>query len=148
MVELALLGHRGFEAHPHELTLGRPAYTVETLEFFGDRQPQAELFLLIGQDSFEALPTWRRGVEIPQLAQVGVLLRHRREEQSLEDQAARTPSALESAAAAGRIHFIDNSPCPWSSTALRSQLSSHREDVRLAFDPLVLDYIDKYELYE
>ena len=55
MVELALLGEEGLYASAHELTLDRPAYTIETLEHFRRQMPAAELYLLIGGDSFADL---------------------------------------------------------------------------------------------
>ena len=55
MVELALLDEPGLEVSGFELTLGRPAYTVETLEHFRRELPDAELHLLIGGDSFADL---------------------------------------------------------------------------------------------
>ncbi|MBZ0113629.1 MAG: hypothetical protein K8J08_14285, partial [Thermoanaerobaculia bacterium] len=84
----------------------------------------------------------------PQLARIGVLRRPYRDDESPTASTDPIPVELEVAVQAGRVHFIDNSPCPWSSTVLRSQLSDRGADVRSAFDPLVLDYIDKYELYE
>ena len=64
MVELALLGEEGLDVSPHELTLDRPAYTVETLEHFRREIAGAELHLLIGGDSFADLHHWVRFREI------------------------------------------------------------------------------------
>ena len=75
MVELALLGFPDLHAHPHELRQVGPAYTIETLESFSQTEPDSDLFLLVGEDSFQALPTWRRGLDIPALATVAVMRR-------------------------------------------------------------------------
>ena len=75
MVELALLGEEGLFASPYELTLDRPAYTVETLEHFRQQEPAADLHLLIGSDSFADLNHWVRWREIPGLARLVVLAR-------------------------------------------------------------------------
>ena len=65
MVELALLDEEGLYVSSHELTLDRPAYTIETLEHFRRQMPDAELHLLIGGDSFADLHHWVRFREIP-----------------------------------------------------------------------------------
>src|SRR4030095_712768 len=51
MVELALLAEEGLYASAHELTLDRPAFTIETLEHFRGGLPGSALFLLLGGDS-------------------------------------------------------------------------------------------------
>ena len=144
MVELALLGHPGLEAHPHELTLGRPAYTIETIEAFLELLPAAELYLLIGEDSLASLGSWRRGLEIPSLVRVAVL---RRPDLVTVDRSTLAPE-LREAATEDRLIFVDNQPRSWSSSDIRSRLSATRAIDRQALDPLVLNYINKYELYD
>ncbi len=75
MVELALLDEEGLYASAHELTLERPAFTIETLEHFRREMPDAELFLLIGGDSLADLHHWVRWREIPAAARLVVLAR-------------------------------------------------------------------------
>ncbi|MDH3405204.1 MAG: nicotinate-nicotinamide nucleotide adenylyltransferase, partial [Acidobacteriota bacterium] len=59
MVELALLDHDRLQVSDFEL-VERPAYTVETLEGFAARFPEAQLHLLLGSDSLAAIESWRR----------------------------------------------------------------------------------------
>src|SRR6188472_858835 len=75
MVELALLGEPRLQVSPYELQLERPAYTVETLEHFRRELPDAELHLLIGEDSFRDLTQWVRWTDIARLANLVVLAR-------------------------------------------------------------------------
>ena len=48
MVELALLSEPGLVADPYELTPGREAFTVDSVEHFQAEMPDDELFLIIG----------------------------------------------------------------------------------------------------
>src|SRR6185436_10766635 len=75
MVEMALLEEEGLYASPYELSLDRPAYTVETLEHFRQIEPGADLYLLIGGDSFADLHLWYRWRDIPAAARLVVLTR-------------------------------------------------------------------------
>jgi nicotinate-nucleotide adenylyltransferase len=45
-----------------------PSYTLDTLREIRAEQPQAELFLLMGQDQAHALPSWRDWQEIARFA--------------------------------------------------------------------------------
>ena len=55
MAELALLDHNRLQVSDFEL-VGRPSFTVETLEHFNTRFPDAWLHLLIGSDSLAGTP--------------------------------------------------------------------------------------------
>ncbi|MEZ5314103.1 MAG: hypothetical protein R2862_10885 [Thermoanaerobaculia bacterium] len=76
MVELALLAARPeLRVSGRELTLGRPAYTIETVEALRSERPGDELVLLVGLDSFLELPTWRRFGDLLEAVPLGVLTR-------------------------------------------------------------------------
>ena len=64
MTELALLDEARLEVSVHELTLGRPAYTADTVEHFAARMPGAALHLLLGADSFRDFGTWVRWLDM------------------------------------------------------------------------------------
>jgi nicotinate-nucleotide adenylyltransferase len=142
MVELALLGEEGLYASSHELTLGRPAYTVETLEHFGRLHPEAELHLLIGGDSFVDLPHWYRWREIPERARLIVL-----ERPGWRLAGPEVHEDLAGMLAGGRAVVMDRRPVDVSSTRLREALARGEEPPAGALSPLVLDYIRKYNLY-
>lgn len=141
MVELALLHEEGLYASPHELTLGRPAYTVETLEHFQGIHPQADLHLLIGGDSFLDLPLWRRWQEIPRLARLVVLARP-----GWEAAAAEHPELVE-LARSDRVVLLDQPPVDVSSTRLRELLARGEAPPAGWCPKLVVDYAWKYDLY-
>lgn len=142
MVEMALLGEEGLFASPFELTLGRPAYTIDTLEYFTAQEPSAELVLLIGSDSFLELESWVRWQEIPQLAHLGVLSRP-----GAEVERERLSPSLLQLLDQGRATLLAERTVDLSSTRLREILRTGGEPPAGTVSPLVLDYARKYGLY-
>lgn len=142
MVELALLDEEGMSASAHELTLDRPAYTVETLEHFRREMPAADLHLIIGGDSFADFHHWVRWREIANLARLVVLARPG---WSLETSSLHP----EVAALAGtdRVLLLRQPPVDISSTELRDRLASGRPLPEGAVPGLVVRYVQKYGLY-
>lgn len=141
MVELALLREEGLYASPHELTLDRPAYTIETLEHFQRQMPAAELHLLIGSDSFLELPQWHRWRDIATAARLVVLPRPGWELDGL------APPALADLAAAGRVLVVEDRPYEVSSTRLREILARGERPPAGWMPDLVVDFACKYSLY-
>jgi nicotinate-nucleotide adenylyltransferase len=143
MVELALLGEEGLYASPHELTLGRPAYTVETLEHFRRERPEDELHLLIGGDSFADLHLWVRWREIAGLARLVVLARPGwdLDTVSLDPEVA----AL---ARTDRVRLLHQEPVDVSSTRLRELLAAGEAVLPGSMPDLVVRYVQKYKLYQ
>jgi nicotinate-nucleotide adenylyltransferase len=142
MVELALLGEERLFASAHELTLDRPAYTVETLEHFRRALPGAELHLLIGGDSFADFHHWVRFREIPGLARVVVLARPGWDLAS----GALDPEVAD-LAQSDRVHLLDQPPVEVSSTQIRSLLNAGHPLPEGAVPEMVVRYIAKYDLY-
>jgi len=142
MVELALLAEEGLEASPHELTLERPAYTIETLEHFRRELPGAELFLLVGGDSFVDLPHWVRWREIPQVARLVVLARPGWELANL----ALDPEVT-ALARTDRVVLLRQRPVDASSTRLRELLAAGLPLPAGIVPDLVVRYLHKYSLY-
>lgn len=70
---------------------GEPNYTIDTLHRLEAQFPSAQLFTLIGADSFLSLSRWYRGTEIPFIAPLIVASRPG---QRLEDMAAILPEGL------------------------------------------------------
>jgi nicotinate-nucleotide adenylyltransferase len=144
MVELALLDHPDLRVSDHELALDRPSYTVETLEHFRTLHPDGELVLVLGGDSFVELPTWMRWREIASSTELVVLARPGSE--AGEAGTGLAPE-LEAAIAAGRVHFVRNSPHPVSSTEVRRRFAAGEAIPEGWLSPRVVRYIAKYSLY-
>jgi len=155
MVELALLEEEGLFASAHEMTPGRRAYTVQTLEHFRELEPDATWHLLLGSDSLAQLHTWRRWREIPRAAPLVVL---RRPGWGPEEVRKSIPAELvellrEGSEAAPQARgglpppLWVGEPRDVSSTALRQVLARGDEPPVGDLPARVLDYIQKYGLY-
>ena len=85
MTRLAIAGDPGFEVSLLDAPNadGAPNYTLETLQALRDQRPGAELFLLMGADSFALLRNWRGSSEIPFLASLVVASRPGQETDNL-----------------------------------------------------------------
>jgi nicotinate-nucleotide adenylyltransferase len=70
---------------------GRPNYTLDTLRRLRTQQPDAELFCLMGADSFVSLRQWRGAAEIPFAASLIVASRPG---QKIDDLAAALPAGI------------------------------------------------------
>jgi nicotinate-nucleotide adenylyltransferase len=142
MVEMALLDEEGLYASTFELTLGRPAYTVETLEHFRQALPDAELVLIVGGDSYAELDHWLRWREIPELARLAVLTRPgwTLEESSLSPD-------LAALARSGKVGFLHQPAVDISSTRLRELLSKGEALPPEMLPESVVRYLQKYDLY-
>jgi nicotinate-nucleotide adenylyltransferase len=142
MVELALLDEPRLQVSPYELQLERPAYTVETLEHFRRELPDAELHLLIGEDSFRDLAQWVRWSDIVRLANLVVLARPLGGATP-----APLPDELRALAEGPTVRFVRDRPVDVSSTAIRAALERGEEPPAGALADPVVQYIHKYKLY-
>jgi nicotinate-nucleotide adenylyltransferase len=148
MVELALLDHDDVVVSTHELTLDRPAYTVETLAHFRAAEPASELFLILGGDSFLEFSTWVRWREILDLARLVVLTRPGF--QAVDATTGTSPELapeLRAAVASGKVHFVENVPLAVSSTEVRRRLAAGETIPEGWLAPRVVRYLSKYRLY-
>jgi nicotinate-nucleotide adenylyltransferase len=75
MLQLMLAGDERFAADPVEIDRKGLSFTVETLEVLAARHPEAERFLLIGEDLAHEIATWRDSRRIAELAEIVVLAR-------------------------------------------------------------------------
>jgi len=80
LVEAAVDGIDGLEASRVEIDRGGPSYTIETvLELLDDAarsgRPAPEIFLVVGADLVETLPTWERADELARLVRLAVVSR-------------------------------------------------------------------------
>jgi nicotinate-nucleotide adenylyltransferase len=75
MVRLLIQGDARFEVDAVEIERGGLSYTVDTLETFAQRFPDAERFFLVGEDAMADFDAWRSPERILELARVAVLRR-------------------------------------------------------------------------
>ena len=75
MVRLTCQGDARFDVDAIEVDRGGLSFTVDTLRAYRERHPEAALFLLVGEDAAQTLPSWRETAAILELAELVVLTR-------------------------------------------------------------------------
>ncbi len=170
MTELAIAGEGGFAITAIDApdASGRPNYTLHTLRKLRANLPQAELFCLIGADSFLSLRKWFGAPEIPFAANLIVASRpgerfhnlavvlplgltaHPREQIPSADPRVEL-EAYELHNAAGKSACLFLLPCldiAISATAIREQLRGGATAASPAVVPTaVVEYIREHGLY-
>lgn len=124
---------------PREMQRAGASYTADTLQELCAEFPGARMFLILGQDQAQALSTWHRWEEIPQLAIICVATR---------------------AGFTGDSVHLDNLPgplpeffplempsVPLSATDIRRSVANHQNVTPLVIEP-VARYIEQHHLYQ
>jgi nicotinate-nucleotide adenylyltransferase len=75
LLRLALAGFTYCEIDDQELVRGGISFTIDTLNDYAKRYPQAELYCLIGADHAPMLPKWRQADDLARLAIFAVVPR-------------------------------------------------------------------------
>lgn len=73
MVRAAIADQPGFEVSTVEIERGGDSYTVDTLGELHDRNPGAELYLILGADAAAGIPTWHQPDRLAEMATVVVV---------------------------------------------------------------------------
>lgn len=138
MVRLACAGDVRFEASEVDAPRGdgEPNYTVQTLERLRRELPEAELFVIVGADSFLDLPKWREPERLMELAEWIVVSRP----------GFRLEELAGAAAAKGRVYALDGVHEDVSATELRERLEQG-EDCADVLPAGVMEYIRERRLY-
>ena len=118
-----------------ELDRSAPSYTVDLLRRLRHESPGDELFLIVGEDSYRALPEWRESEMIPQLCTIVVFARRAGEDADGSAGEDATFPAL----------FIDFD-MPVSATGVRALLAK-KKPVEHLVPRAISDYIEANGLY-
>ncbi len=130
MAQLAAEGDEGVEASALEVERDETSYSYRTLELLADREPDDEIFFLLGADMAAGLASWKEPARVLELAKLGVVPRP-----GVGLGAVR--SALERLGAADRAEIIDMPLCGASSTTVRQRAREGKPLRHLVPDPVV-----------
>ena len=139
MCELAFATIPEVRVDPRETLRSGPSYTVDTLEELQRQHPQAQLFLLIGQDQALALRHWHRASALAQLATIYVAARS----ESADKPSPIAPSHLEEFA----LQRLRMPVMQHSATDIRYRLA-HDQGVETLVTEAVARYIATHHLYQ
>lgn len=136
MLKLAVSGNSYFEVSDIEIKSEKPSYTIYTLESLAELYPDAELFLIIGSDSFNELDTWRSYMEI--ISRVHVIVMKRPDSTELRS---------DIMALGDSFLFHDNPMIEISSTTIREHIKKGLS-ARYMTPDSVIEYIYSKGLYK
>lgn len=138
MAALAFADLPGLVLDDREIRRAGPSYTLDTLRELQAEQPRAELFLVMGKDQADALPSWHDWQEIVRLAIICVADRD-----VLTGKETKFVPPIEMAARFRKLHMP---AMDISATGIRSRIAS-RQDVAPLVSGAVARYIEHHHLY-
>jgi nicotinate-nucleotide adenylyltransferase len=127
MLRLAIAGEDRFSVDPLEIERGGISYSIDTVKMFRNRDPEAELFFLVGEDNADRLTEWHRFEELKKLVYFVVLSR------SEDFQSPEYPVVQR------RIEI--------SSTEIRNRVAN-QESITYLVPESVKHYIEQHQLYQ
>jgi len=155
MVAMATLPYERFYASDMEVFRKGPSYTVDTVRGFRERFPDADLYFILGSDSFSQIESWAHWRELADSAHLVVLHRahmwgdelRRRAPEELRDRM-RLVSPFESVQDPEErtIYLLNHEPFPISGTSIRDR-RRRGIPIRELVPHEVYSYIQKYGLY-
>jgi nicotinate-nucleotide adenylyltransferase len=138
MAELAFADLPGLVLDDREIRRAGPSYTLDTLRELQAEQPEAELFLIMGKDQADALPSWHDWQEIVRLAIICVADRD-----VLTGKETKFVPPTEMTARFRKLHMP---AMDISATGIRSRIASH-QDVAPLVSGAIARYIEHHHLY-
>ena len=127
MLKAAIAGEEGFSIDQVELHRPPPSYTIDTIEAIRSRDPNAQLFYLLGQDNVADLPKWHRIEDLRKLVQFVVLDR--------------------TGEKADHSHLVVGRKIDISATDIRKRVASH-QSIRYLVPQSVEEIIRSRRLYQ
>jgi nicotinate-nucleotide adenylyltransferase len=137
LAEAAFQGLPGVELSRHEIDLGSPAYTVDTVRWAADRY--GEIVFLVGADEFAGFLSWRDPDGVLRAARLGVATRPGYPRQRLD-------AVLARLAQPARVELFGIPAMPISSTEVRARVSRN-EPIDELVPPAVAELIDRLGVY-
>ena len=139
MVELATSADERFRVSRIELDREGPSYTVDTLRELREREPEDELFLIVGGDQALALPSWREPEAVLGLATLAVFERGSSNRNAIGIKVARLRGA-------DRVRFLEMPRIDISSTLVRRRAAAGKP-IRYLVPDKVANFIGAQSLY-
>ena len=135
MLKLAFDNPKNLLISKIENKLSKPSYTINTIEYFAEKYPDRELYLCIGEDSYNDFTNWHKWEEIVKRC---TLLVAKRPDSGIN---AELPALLKA-----KAKFISHDPVDISSSSIREMIGEE-EDVKEFLPEEVYSYIQGHQLY-
>ena len=131
MVAAAVADVEGVTASDVEITRGGRSYSVDTLRFLAEAEPDSERYLVLGSDAAAGLDTWDRPDELADLARIVVVER---------------PGSTTEMPTGFRLERVSAPRLEVSSTELRARVA-HGQSLRFLIPDPVVSLIEALGLY-
>ena len=141
MVEFAIAGDKRFSMNPMEFEREGPTYSFETLELLRENHPEDEFFFIIGADSLEDFPGWKKPERIVELATVVAVNRGHQSDEEMERMKSALPDEI-----ASRVEIVSMPAIDLSSTEIRKRVKQQKS-IRYMVPHAVDAYIKNQNLY-
>jgi nicotinate-nucleotide adenylyltransferase len=138
MTALATAGHPCFAVSDVELRRDGPSYTVDTVAGLRRESPEADVFVIVGSDTFPEMATWKEHERLMALCTVAVVARPGEARAAAEGPAVGGP--------APRVARVEGPGLDISASAIRGRVRQ-RKSIRYLVPDAVADYIAKRALY-
>jgi nicotinate-nucleotide adenylyltransferase len=139
LCRLAVSGDERMTVSELETMRPGPSYTVDTLQELHKRDPDSELFLIVGGDVAAGLPQWREPKRVLELATLAVAKRR-------GTSRSRVQRALDEIGGAARAQFFRMPRIGVSSTLVRRRVRAG-QPIRYLVPEAVAGYIERERLY-
>jgi len=139
MCRLAFADVYRADVDEREMLRSGPTYTIDTLQELQAQHPQAQLYLVMGEDQARALTTWHRSEELTRAAIICVASRP-------ESLGAASPADVPHGLPGSTLKRLQLPPSPLNATEIRD-LSARGQSVSTLVPESVARYIDQHHLY-
>jgi nicotinate-nucleotide adenylyltransferase len=139
MAKIAFAGIPKLILDEREIRRAGPSYTLDTLHELQAEQPQADLFLLMGKDQADVLPSWRGWQDIVQLAIICVADR--------DVLTGRETGFIPPPEMASRFRKLHMPAMDISATGIRARIGN-QQGIAPLVSPAIARYIDEHHLYQ
>lgn len=145
MVLLAVSENELLHGCDAEFDLPQPNYTAATMRYMRTEYPEVEFSLIIGEDNFERLHSWRDHWELVQNHRILVYPRRSSDQDTPDVPAAKPGDVIPRNHT--NIQWCNAPMISISSTYLRKAITDQK-DIRYLLHDKVLNYISNNHLYE
>jgi nicotinate-nucleotide adenylyltransferase len=139
MVQLAIGDNPRLKTSDIEFRLPLPSYTIDTLTYLGEKYPNNEFCLVMGEDNLYSLHKWKNVNELINKYQIYVYPR--------PDTGKPASPLLDKILSAGIINYVKAPLMEISSTFIRDGIKN-RKDMSYYLSPAVWKYIREMHFYE
>jgi nicotinate-nucleotide adenylyltransferase len=159
MLALATCNEPRIKVSKMELDVPERPFTVETLERLKNELPEAQIFFVMGADSWAEITTWREWEKVLTLVNIIVVTRPDYEigfshvtdeirERIVDLRKAKTENQSEIQNPKSKIYITDAVQIDVSATEIRQKIKKNERDWHEDVPQAVAKYIEKYELYK